>query len=173
MENVEINNSEERTDQTSTPQEQTLTKPPKKPRSQAQIDQFKKCQEMRSEKCKQIRDMGLLQPPKVRRDHVYNLQTDMLHKQDQFVTKMNSLFDEFSSLKQSTSDVVVQSEAETSDFELPARKPPVKKPRKKKQVAAPVSDSESEGISGPQPSAPIEQPPPIQRQQNIQSLSFL
>ena len=106
---------------------------------------------MRSENCKQIRDMGLLQPPKVRRDHVHNLQTDMLYKQDEFLTKMNTLFDEFSSLKQKAGNVVVQSEAETSEFELPVRiKPPpaiVKKPRKKKQ--APLTDSESEGVSSP------------------------
>lgn len=165
MENVEINSEQ-------VPPEQTLTKPPKKPRSQAQIDQFKKCQEMRSEKCKQIRELGLLQPPKVRREHVYNLQTDMLHKQDEFLSKMNTLFDEFSSLKQKAGDVIVQSEAETSEFEMPTRKPPARKPRKKKEPT-PISDSESEGVSGPQPTEPIPQPPPIQRQQHIQSLSFL
>ena len=102
MDSVEIKNEQQSVEAAAPPavEEQTLTKPPKRPRGQKQIDQFKKCQEMRSEKCKQIRQMGLLQPPKVRRDHVHNLQTDMLHKQDEFLTKMNSLFDEFSSLKQ-------------------------------------------------------------------------
>ena len=175
MDSVEIKNEQQSVESEPAIEapEPTLTKPPKKPRSQKQIEQFQKCQSARSEKCKQIRDMGLLQPPKVRRDHVYNLQTDMLHKQDEFLTKMNTLFDEFASLKQSASNVVVQSEAETSEFEMPARKPPVttKKPRKKKPIAQ-VTDSESEGVSGPQPQVNVE-PPPIHRQVGGGSLSFL
>ena len=167
MEAVELKTEEEEVATPDVFAEQTLTKPPKKPRSEKQIAQFEKCRAARSEKCKQIRDLGLLQPPKVRRDHVYNLQTEMLHKQDEFLSKMNGLFDEFSSLKQQSAGVVVQSDAETSEFEMPTpRKPPKALKKKKKATPEPI-DSESEDISGPQPEKPI--PPPIQRQ----GLSFV
>ena len=106
-------------------------KKPKKPRTAKQEEAFKRCQEARAAKAKAIREAGTLQPPKVKRDHVYHLQTEIIEKQDQFMGKMNHLFDEFSKLRQ----IVDGEEAEGAEE---VEKP--KKRVKKKAAAEPVPE---------------------------------
>ena len=105
------------------PAEATPAKKPKKARTPKQEEAFKKCQEARAAKAKAIRESGTMQPPKVKRDHVYHLQTDIIQKQDEFMGKMNHLFDEFSKLR----GMVTEEEGE-------AEEPKPKKTKGKKAV---------------------------------------
>jgi hypothetical protein len=126
--------------------ETPLTKA-KKPRTEKQIAAFQKCQDARANKAKSIRETGTLQPPKVRRDHVYNLQTDMLEKQDMFLGKMNGLFDEFAELQKASATYKQQQtnddDTETEDI---VRAPPKIK-RQKASKAEKTTESQAAGIA--------------------------